>query len=161
MAQTPPPGWYPDPENPAQQREWDGAAWGSATRPAPPGPPPAAPARPKKPRIVLKVMLGVVAALVLVMGGCAVLIGTALNEEEETGITRAEFRAIALGTTQKAVVARFGPPEDAQEFEQRIPALGDSRSSCIYYPEKGKKILEGGIFQLCFDEGRLQSKNAY
>ena len=26
---TPPAGWYPDPQNPAAQRYWDGAAWAS------------------------------------------------------------------------------------------------------------------------------------
>lgn len=29
-------GWYPDPENPGQQRYWDGAAWGPAGAPPPP-----------------------------------------------------------------------------------------------------------------------------
>ena len=28
-----PPGWYPDPSNPAQQRYWDGTAWSDATAP--------------------------------------------------------------------------------------------------------------------------------
>jgi uncharacterized RDD family membrane protein YckC len=32
--QSTPPGWYPDPQNPAQQRYWDGATWSEATQPA-------------------------------------------------------------------------------------------------------------------------------
>jgi uncharacterized RDD family membrane protein YckC len=31
--QSTPAGWYPDPQNPAQQRYWDGAAWSEATQP--------------------------------------------------------------------------------------------------------------------------------
>jgi len=36
---TPPPGWYPDPQSPAQTRFWDGVRWTERTSPA--GPPPA------------------------------------------------------------------------------------------------------------------------
>jgi len=30
--QSTPAGWYPDPQNPGQQRYWDGAAWSEATQ---------------------------------------------------------------------------------------------------------------------------------
>lgn len=44
MAETPA-GWYPNPENPATERWWDGTAWSDQTRPAGGAlpPPPAAP----------------------------------------------------------------------------------------------------------------------
>jgi len=35
-ASAPPAGWYPDPQNPGQQRYWDGGAWGAAAPAAPP-----------------------------------------------------------------------------------------------------------------------------
>ena len=50
--QTPgtPAGWYPDPENPGQQRYWNGSEWAAPTAPPPPAaptpPPPPAPAAP-------------------------------------------------------------------------------------------------------------------
>lgn len=48
VTQTAPAGWYPNPENPTQQRYWDGAAWTDNVAPmAPPQPvvqPPRAPA---------------------------------------------------------------------------------------------------------------------
>lgn len=34
-----PPGWYPDPSNPSQQRYWDGTAWTDASAPATPAAP--------------------------------------------------------------------------------------------------------------------------
>lgn len=42
----PPPGWYPDPAGPAQQRYWDGARWSDpppSLPQIPPMPPPAEP----------------------------------------------------------------------------------------------------------------------
>ena len=36
---SPPPGWYPEPDNPAQLRWWDGTAWGAQVSPNPQTPP--------------------------------------------------------------------------------------------------------------------------
>lgn len=150
-------GWYPDPENPGHERQWDGAAWTQETRLAPP----TAPVKPKKSRTFTKVLLGVVLGGLLLIGGCAAIIGIGLNSTEEDGITRSEFNSIQQGTTRSAIESKYGQPTDAQEFESVIEGLPASQSSCIYYPEKGKKVLEGATFQLCFDSNKLTSKNAY
>jgi hypothetical protein len=47
MTQTPPAGWYADPDNSAQQRYWDGSTWTEERQdrvesPPPPPPPPMA-----------------------------------------------------------------------------------------------------------------------
>lgn len=44
-----PAGWYPHPQNPAQQQYWDGAAWTSAVAPAAPLPPASALPQPTGP----------------------------------------------------------------------------------------------------------------
>jgi hypothetical protein len=121
----------------------------------------------KKQRIVLKIMVGMVLGFCLLIGGCVALIGAGVDEAQKendrAGITAAQFGSIKQGTAQRDVEAELGTPQDAQEFEQQIPELQDnpSKSSCIYYPEKGKALFEGRSFQLCFDEGKLTSKNAY
>ena len=121
----------------------------------------------KKSGTVWKVMLGVFLGGCLLIGGCVALFAAGVEEADEEqkkkGITLKQFRAVKQGTSQDEVEAKLGKPEDAQEFEQEIPELdtGTQRSSCIYYPEKGKGIGEGRTFQLCFDNGKLTSKNIY
>ncbi len=174
MTEQSPPAWHPDPHQTGRERYWDGRQWTDqyrdATTHAPiqvaataVPQPVAGAAKPKRQHTVLKVTLGVVLGFCLLIGGCAALVGVGLNTEQTDGITRAEFDSIAQGTSQSSIEDRLGAPEDKQEFESQIPELQDepSSSSCIYYPEKGKKILEGASFQLCFDDGRLTSKNAY
>lgn len=117
-----------------------------------------------------KIVLALLLVGTLFIVGCFALVGGAANEVSkeldrpvEGGISRSEFRNIEQGTTQRAIERSFGEPADSQEFEQQIPELQDepSQSSCIYYPEKGKPMLEGASYQLCFDDGKLTSKNAY
>jgi hypothetical protein len=111
--------------------------------------------------------LGMVAGSIAIVAVIALAISAGVEEAEEeqdrVGITLSEFRSIEQGTSQQEVVDTLGEPEDAQEFEQQIPELESTpaRSSCIYYPEKGKPLFEGRSFQFCFDDGRLTSKNAY
>ena len=161
-----PPGWYNDPQGQGQ-RYWDGNQWTEQRAPAPQQPQYQPPQKKGGGSTVLKVMLGVFLAFALLIGGCIALVGVGVNEadkeQKKKGITLSEFRSVKQGTTQKEVEAEFGKPEDAQEFEQEIPELdtGNQKSSCIYYPEKGKGIGEGRSFQLCFDNGKLTSKNAY
>ncbi len=162
MAKNPKKGWYADPASPGREREWDGSAWTDARRDAPP----------KRPGdTVRKVALGVVLGLVVLIGGCTAIgvIGVqsdgTVTEGSVTyavtvdGITRAQFDGVKQGATQSSVEADLGTPDDAQESEQNISE--PSNSSCIYYPEKGKNVLEGSSFQLCFDDGKLSSKNVY
>lgn len=158
MSKQAPAGSHPDPSHPGRERRWDGKAWTDEFRDAAP------PARPKRRGgTFLKVVLGVVLGGTILIVGCAALVAGGLSTKETDGITRAQFDSITQGTEQSEVEDEFGEPEDSQQFENQIPELQDapSRSSCIYYPEKGKAILEGQSFQLCFDEGKLTSKNAY
>jgi hypothetical protein len=112
-------------------------------------------------------MLGVVLGGCVLIGGCVALlaggINSANNEQKKKGITASQFRGEAIGTSESQVRSDLGKPEDRQEFENKgvLPGDQSSRSSCIYYPEKGKGIGEGRSFQLCFDNGKLSDKNAY
>ena len=74
-----------------------------------------------------------------------------------------EFDSVQQGMTQQEVEHLLGPPDNSQQFEQQIPQLQNQplKSSCIYYPESGKPLLEGHSFQFCFDQNKLTSKNAY
>jgi hypothetical protein len=119
-------------------------------------------------KTVVKVALGLVLGMVVLIGGCVALIGAGVDdaddEQRKKGITLREFRSVSMGSSRADVRAELGKPEDAQEFESAgIEGLDNtaSRGSCIYYPEKGKGLFEGRSFQLCFTDGRLDSKNVY
>lgn len=155
------------------------------TTTAEPGPPPAAPIRvcPRcglqaqttaarcpncgrrygRRHTALKVVLGVVGAVALLITGCAAIVGVSLNSTTQKGITRAQFDSVAMGTSRAAVEERFGEPARAQDFQTQIPQLQKrpARWTCIYYAERGEKVLKAHFFGFCFAGGRLTSKSAY
>lgn len=120
-----------------------------------------------KRRIFLKVILGVTAASLLLIVGCAALIGGAANEvnkqlekaQNEHAISHAQARSVSLGTTRGQVEARFGRPEDVQEGQN----AGLGSDSCIYYNVANGELLDS--WQFCFEgagaNGKLTGKNRY
>ena len=119
-------------------------------------------------KTIFKVMVGVLLAAVLLIGGCTVLIGAGANEavkeidkqQNANAITLEQYRDTKLGTSQKTVEKRFGEAADAQEFEnESIVDSEPQNSSCIYYNRKGGDI--GDTFQFCFTDKKLDSKNSY
>lgn len=118
-------------------------------------------------KTVFKVALGIILGLTVLIGGCVAVLGAGVDEadkeQKKKGITVAQFKAQKTGKAERAVRTDLGDPEDAQQFEDAgVEGLvKPSKSSCIYYPEKGKGIGEGRSFQLCFTNGKLDSKNVY
>ncbi|GGZ93378.1 membrane protein [Streptomyces echinoruber] len=96
MSMTPPPGWYPDPAAPHQERWWDGTAWTEHRRaPAPPAAPvPPVPPLPSSPSSPLpggsaraKAVALTVAAAVLV---AAIVTGAVVLRDGDGGGARAK-----------------------------------------------------------------------
>ena len=105
----------------------------------------------------------------VLIGGCsAILIGAAneavndLNDEQQQhAITRADYNALSIGMTEEEVRQSTGKaPEDRQNFESE-GFLNDEpeKSSCIYYNKADGEFLD--TYQLCFDNGKLTSKNDF
>lgn len=116
-------------------------------------------------KTVLKVALGILLACVILIGGCAALIGGAANEVQEesdrSAITRQQYREVRTGDTKAEVEAKLGEPTSANEFSTDVEGLDQPvGSSCIYYGRKGE-LLAG--YQFCFDVNtdRLDSKSAF
>jgi hypothetical protein len=122
-----------------------------------------------KKRTVLKVLLGLSLVGLVFIVGCAALIGSAANEavkqldseQKAHAISVSQFRSLTLGTSESEVISQLGKkPEDRQEFQnESFVGKEPDNSSCIYYNKAGGSF--GDAFQLCFDNSRLSSKNAY
>jgi hypothetical protein len=95
-------------------------------------------------------VLGGLTAIVLVIGlySC----GSAFNKSEASGKqAQANISSVHLGMTKSEVIAVMGKPESGQQFNTSY-----GNSSCIYYG-----TFSSNDWQLCFDNGRLTSKNHY
>jgi hypothetical protein len=166
----------------ADQRYWDGNAWtdhvaragvqgtdpvaAASTQPVSAAVTVRAPQKkPKWPWIVG----GILVFFILVGGGCAVILGLAVNhavntlnaEQRAHAITAVQFDAVSVGSSEAQVIQQLGKqPEDVQHFVTKgILTQQDITSSCIYYNKSGKGF--GPRYQFCFTNGALESKNAY
>lgn len=118
-------------------------------------------------KTVLKVMLGILLAGVVLIAGCAILIGSAVDDVQEdsdkTAITVEEYGSAKVGTaTRSQLEAEFGEPQSNDEIQaagiEGIPE-SDFSQACIYYNREGQLA---SLFQFCFDgDGKLRSKASY
>jgi hypothetical protein len=112
-------------------------------------------------KLVVKIALGVILAVILLIAGCTALLSAgvseAQSESDKTAITQAEYEAVKKGSSRVEVEAMLGKPSDIQESE--IEALGETYSSdCIYYNRDGDLA---SMYQFCFDNDKLTSKASY
>lgn len=171
MTQTPA-GWHPDPQDPTQQRYWDGAAWTSHTAPAVvPAPPaeaagapevpratayqaPVAPAAPqyyqqqpaKKSHTLRNVIIIVVVVFVAGTAGCLALIGGAANQiDKDIKKDDANARAdVTLGACP--VKGQYGT------YRARLTIKNSSKKAqtytgTVYVTKGGEQIASGSILE--------------
>ena len=118
-------------------------------------------------KTILKVMLGILLACVVLIGGCAALLGAGIDEAQEesdkTAITVQEYGSVKTGaTTRDEIVERFGEPQSSDSVEAEgikgIPE-SDFSQNCLYYSRKGELA---SLFQFCVDgDGVVRSKASY
>lgn len=103
-----------------------------------------------------------IVVIVVIIVIAAAGVNDANNKAKAEGISASQFHGEPLGTSQEQVEQDLGKPEDSQEFTSRgIITKTPQNSSCIYYHQKGYGLFEGKSYQLCFENGKLDSKNAY
>jgi hypothetical protein len=122
-----------------------------------------------KKRTGLKIFAAIVAAGLVGVVGCAVLVVGGANEvanelnaeQKRSAITLSQYREMEIGMTQAEVRAIAGkPPTDRQTFEtEGYLSEEPETSSCIYFNKTGGEFLDS--YQLCFDNGKLTSKNDF
>ncbi|WP_022926749.1 hypothetical protein [Patulibacter americanus] len=116
-------------------------------------------------KTIVNIALGVILAVVLLVAGCAALIGGAANEVQEdsdrTAITEQQYRQVKTGDRKADVEAELGDPQSADEFSTEIDGLDKPvGSSCIHYGKKDE-LVSG--YQFCFDVNtdKLESKSSF
>lgn len=120
-------------------------------------------------KTVLKVALGMMLGGLVLIAGCAALIGAGADkvskdldrQQQAHAISLAKFRGVKHGWTERQVIGYVGKrPQDRQEFEgENALSREPANSSCIYYNRAAGR--PGDLFQFCFEQGRLRSKNSY
>lgn len=116
-------------------------------------------------KVFLAVVGGVIVAVILLIVGCGALVGTSVDQavkdtQSKNAITAEQFRSINIGDSEQSIIDRFGEPESRQNSEtKKVFGEGTDTSSCVYYNKKDGELLDS--YQLCFTNGKLDSKNEY
>jgi len=107
VSDLPPPGYYPDPDNPSQRRWWDGAAWGPIESDAHQSPSPEELGR----AFALERSIGLIARAALILG-IVLFIAGAVASAFTAPDTRAQFKeafnAIEQGRQPKPTASDSG-----------------------------------------------------
>lgn len=119
-------------------------------------------------KTVCKVAIGVVIALVLLIGGCTAIVGVGVNEvskeADKYAITPEQWKTVKQGMTKKQVEKAIGEPnpDQQQEFESQLPeSLGGETTSldCWYYAKPGQLGMPS--YQVCFTNGRVDTRSKF
>jgi|GEM_PF-2364470 len=118
-------------------------------------------------KMILKITLGIILAGVVLIVGCAALLGSAVDdvqdEMDKTAITAQQYSGVQTGTaTREQIEEDFGEPQSSDDVKaegvEGIPE-SDFSQACVYYSRKGELA---SLFQFCFDgDGVLRSKARY
>lgn len=118
-------------------------------------------------KTVLKVMLGILLACVVLIGGCAALFGAAVDDvqkdSDKTAITVQQYGSAKVGTsTRDEIESEFGEPQSNDDIQaEGVEGIPESsfQQSCIYYNRKGQLA---SLFQFCVDGNDVvRSKGSY
>ena len=153
MSEQTPSGWYPDPDNSAQQRYWNGTEWTDDYAPA--AAPQAPPQPPKKGGVPtgVKVLIGIVGVLVL-MGACGALLSGGETETPTAQATQSEQAADEDTTpAAEAPAAEEETPAEEPVVEEETPeeptltvsqenALGSADDYLAYQAFSKKGLIE-------------------
>ena len=103
------------------------------------------------------------------IGGASDQIGRGLEiaqdelerEQRQSSITQREFESTRLGASRSMVENQLGPPAQLNGSEPEAAGRGQvpPGASCTYYNERGQPLLAGPTYRLCFQRGRLTSKD--
>ena len=120
---------------------------------------------------ILKITAGIMLAFGLLAGGCVAIIGLGANEvskeldaQAAEGITAEQWAEVKRGMSREDVEELLGEPTSASETELDIPELEDlgmdstSTHDCLHWDRAGELV---GLYQACFENGRLQSKSSF
>ena len=125
MTMSTPAGWYEDPENPGQQRYWDGQQWTDQRQPAVPAPPvpPAMgaisvgnQAEPPRKHTTRNVILAVIGVFILLVGGCTIALVAAGGKAVNDAIDDMEESDNAPGGPNNPMEIQLGEAFEVQGF---------------------------------------------